>query len=86
MKFSLFRSFQFISLFVNKILNLKYSKKYYFLFLFIFNLDIPNIKPNFVTKTIILKVYGFIIDLFLKLLNIVDIFIINKYKLLKLCS
>lgn len=49
----------------------------------LFGLDIFIIQPNFVLKNIALTFYGHIFRQVSKLLNIIEVFVINNYKFLK---
>ena len=57
------------------------SKEFYFQLLVLFDLNIFAVSPNFITASIALRLDAFIVDPFLKFLDIVEVFFTNNHQL-----
>ncbi len=64
--------------------DLKKIKELTFKLAILFSLDVFTIQPNFITGSIAFKLYSLVISSFLKLLNIVEVFLIYNDEFLEL--
>lgn len=63
---------------------MKEAKKFSFKLVMLFGFDVFIIQPNFVARDIASKLYNLIMNLLLKLLSIVEVFLIYNYQFFEL--